>query len=319
MHSSLSLPVSPTESPAVLVTDEQEARALWAEFRHHSRSFSFAARLLPRRLQLPIATLYLYCRTVDTIADERVREIGAKRAIEEVHTIRHHLKATLAGEPPNDRLWQRLAWVHERYGLHEGALFELTDGALWDLEGRTVETEDDLITYSNYVGGCVGVMMLPFLIQDPAQRRRLETPARSLGIAMQITNITRDVGEDIRLLDRLYVPVTWMQHHGISPDALRQPAPPHTYAALMEQMMQTAERYYDQSMQGIDALPWRMRIGILSAARVYREILNEVRAKGYNNLTHRAFVPFERKVLRVLRDSYPRRRAKLLANVNDLS
>lgn len=301
-----------------MVADKHEAQALWAAFRHHSRSFSFAARLLPRRLQLPIATLYLYCRTVDTIADERVREIGAERAIDEVYAIRQHLDDTLSGNPPADRLWQRLTWVHERYHLNKDALFELTDGALWDLEGRTVETEKDLISYSNYVGGCVGVMMLPFLVQDPAQQQALETPARSLGIAMQITNISRDVGEDLRLLNRLYIPQTWMHQHGISSTELANPTPPAEYANLMEQMMQTAERYYAQSIQGIDALPFQMRLGIRSAARVYREIMNEVRANGYNNLAQRAYVPFPRKAWLVLRDRYQQRRASLLTALNGL-
>lgn len=318
MQSSLSLSSTAPSVEAPLVADAQEARELWASFRQHSRSFSFAARLLPRRVQLPIATLYLYCRSIDTIADERVREIGAEKAIAEVHCMRDALEATLQGHPPSEELWQRLAWVHEHFRLDKGALFELTDGALWDLTGRTVETEADLITYSNYVGGCVGVMMLPFLVRNASERQVLEEPARALGIAMQITNISRDVGEDLRLLQRRYIPQSWMSAYEISETDLLKATPPAGYGALMERMMQTAERYYQTSVTGIDALPFRMQLGIRSAARIYREILNEVRANGYDNLSQRAYTTFWRKSRLIVLDRYERRRTALLHTLNNL-
>jgi phytoene synthase len=295
------------------VADDRHA---WRAFRYHSRTFSMAARLLPREVQLPIATLYLFCRRVDTIADQRVLEVGAERALVETNTIHRQLDATLAGRPPDDFLWQRLHEVHQRYDLSAGPLVELLDGARWDLRGETVDTLDDLIHYSNLVGGSVGAMMLPFLL-DPCDRESLDAPARALGIGMQITNILRDVGEDYRELGRVYLPTEAMARHGVTRADLRADSPSRRYVALLEELMTHAEHYYEAAIPGIDALPLRCRVGIRAAARMYREILNQVRAADYDNLTYRAYVPAWRKCLLVMHDGYPRRRDKLRFGLPD--
>jgi phytoene synthase len=259
---------------------------------------------------MPVATLYLFCRRIDTIADQRVLEVGAKAALTETDTVHRHLDATLAGQPPEEFLWQRLHVVHQRYGLNPKPLYELLEGARWDLRGETVDTLDDLIHYSNLVGGCVGGMMLPFLV-DADDRHALDAPARALGIGMQITNILRDVGEDLRQLDRVYLPREAMARHGVTRADLHSASPSPGYVALVEELMGEAERYYDAATPGIDALPFRCRVSIRAAARMYREILNEVRAAGYDNLTYRAYVPFWKKGLLVVRDGYTARRDRL--------
>lgn len=298
-------------STATLDTRADENEWIWESFRYHSRTFSLAARLLPRAVQLPVATLYLYCRRVDSIADQRVLEVGPDRALREVEAVREHLHATLAGRPPDDEvLWRRLAEVHDRYHLARGPLEELIEGAVWDLKDRPLETEDDLVSYSNLVGGSVGAMMLPFLGADP-EHDRLEPAARQLGVAMQITNIVRDVGEDVDELDRIYLPTAWMREHDVPPSALAAGRCVDGYADLLERTMQVAERYYRKSYDGIAALPLRARIGIRAAAQMYREILNEVRANDYDNLNRRAYVSFGRKMLLVAYDNYDWRKARL--------
>jgi phytoene synthase len=292
-------------------------RYLWQAFRYHSRTFSLATRLLRREVRLPVATLYLYCRTVDTIADERVLEVGPEAALREVDETRARLDRMLAGQPPDNILWRRLAEIHERYGLLPGPLHELLDGAVWDLEGRTVETADDLLAYSGLVAGSVGAMMLPFLVDDRAEIAALEPTARALGEAMQITNILRDVGEDLTHLDRLYLPTQALDRFGLSRADLLGVArnghgPDEAYAALVESVMATAEALYDKAEAGIERLPFRSRVGIEAAARMYREIMNEVRAAGYDNLRRRNYVPLPRKLRLVVHDAYARRRAQLL-------
>lgn len=298
-------------STATLDTRADEDEWIWESFRYHSRTFSLAAKFLPQQVQMPIATLYLFCRRVDSIADQRVLEVGPERALDEVETIRDRLDATLAGQPPDDEiLWRRLGEVHARYDLHHTPLEQLIEGAVWDLEGRPIETEDDLISYSNLVGGSVGAMMLPFLSSD-ARYEDLESAARRLGIAMQITNIVRDVGEDITELDRVYLPTAWREEYDVSRSTLADGQCPAQYSDLLERAMTLAEDHYQKSSEGINALPFRTRFGIRAAARMYREILNEVRANGYDNLTRRAYVSFSRKLLLVVYDNYDRRKARL--------
>ena len=309
----------PTATLDTLETRADEDQWIWASFYHHSRTFSLAARFLPGSVQMPIATLYLFCRRVDTIADERVQEIGPADALDEVHEVKHCLDETLAGRPPTDEvLWPRLAEVHDTYTLHRTPLYELIDGAIWDLTDRTVRTPDDLIHYSNLVGGSVGAMMLPFLVND-ACGDALESAARDLGIAMQITNILRDVGEDLRDLDRVYLPATWMNEHNVCLHDLAERGPSSAYKALLERVMRLSETHYASGFVGIQGLPRRMRLGIRSAARMYREIMNEVRANDYDNLTRRAYASFSRKLLRVVYDGYTRRKASLQVDATALN
>ncbi len=293
-----------------------EDHYLWRAFRHHSRTFSLAARLLPGEVRLPIATLYLYCRTVDSIADERVLEVGADGALRALDEARHRLGRTLAGDPPDRLLWRRLAEVHARFGLGPGPLYELLDGAAWDLEGRGIADTADLLAYSERVAGSVGAMMLPFLAEHPAEAEALEPTARALGKAMQLTNILRDVGEDLVRLGRVYLPDDALDRFGITRADLLGVArnghgPDPAYAALLESVMATAERLYDEAEAGIAALPRQSRLGIAAAARMYREIMNEVRAARYDNLRRRAVVPLRRKLRLVAQDDYAARRARL--------
>jgi phytoene synthase len=307
---------SPPLAPPAGAGRSSEDRFLWRAFRYHSRTFSLATRLLPGEVRLPIAALYLYCRTVDTIADERVLAVGPARALREVDATRDALDRTLAGRPPDAFLWRRLAEIHERFALLPEPLHELLDGAEWDLRGRGIDDMDDLLAYAELVAGSVGAMMLPFLVDDRAQIAGLEAPARALGRAMQVTNILRDVGEDLQELDRLYLPADALRRYGVTRADLLGVArnghgPDAEYAALLESVMAATEALYDEAERGIGALPFRSRVGIAAAARMYREIMNEVRAAGYDNLRRRNYVRLPRKLRLVVHDAYLPRKARL--------
>jgi 15-cis-phytoene synthase len=293
-----------------------EDRYLWQSFRHYSRTFSLAARLLRPEVQLPVATLYLFCRTVDNLADERVLEAGADTALRELDDLRETLTQTLAGRPPAQLLFTRLAEVHEAFDLLPEPMFELLDGAAWDLRGQPIRHLADLEAYSDLVAGSVGAMMLPFLVDDRDQIPLLAPRARALGNAMQITNILRDVGEDIRRLDRIYLPQALLARHGVTRGDLLHAAgggrPSEAYTSLVEEVMAVAEALYRRAEPGVRALPFRSRLGIAAAARMYREILNEVRAAGYDNLRRRNVVDLTRKLRLVAQDDYGRRKARLL-------
>ncbi len=301
--------------PAAGASRRDEDRFLRRAFRHHSRTFSLATRLLPRRERLPVAVLYLYCRTVDTLADERARRIGDAAALGELATLERALDATLSGHPPegtNGLLWRRLAEVHATYDLPAHALRQLIDGARWDLEGRPVRSRADLIAYADLVAGSVGAAMLPFLVRGRADRARLDGSARALGTAMQITNVLRDVGEDCRDLGRCYLPADEMAARDLDVGALTEAGPPvpRAYADLVESLMAEAEALYDEAARAIPSLRPGAQAGIRGAARMYREFLNGVRANGYDNLTRRAAVPLRRKLRVLLDDDYAGRRER---------
>ncbi len=303
------------QAPPPGASRRDEDRYLRRAFRHHSRTFSLATRLLPRAERLPVAVLYLYCRTVDTLADERVHEIGTAAALAEVDRLGAGLEATLRSDPPDGPdalLWRRLSQVHARYGLPALPLRQQLDGARWDLTGRTVDTTDDLLAYSDLVAGSVGAAMLPFLARSPSDRARLDAPARALGTAMQITNILRDVGEDWRDLGRTYLPADALARRGLDLSVMVPAAPPvpDAYRALVEDLMTRAESLYDTAEAGIGALRPAAQTGIRASARMYREFLNGVRRNGYDNLSRRAAVSRRLKLAATL-GGYERRRARL--------
>ncbi|MDX1741191.1 MAG: squalene/phytoene synthase family protein, partial [Rhodothermales bacterium] len=185
---------------------ESQDREIWRRFRYHSRTFSLAALFLPRRIRMPVAILYLFCRSVDEIADSVVLEHGQQEALARLDGVRDHLDATIRGRPPSATLWTRLLEVNEEFPLNEAPMHELIEGARWDLEGRGIENEQDLVRYSDLVGGSIGAMMLPLL--GLRGDESVEARARDMGIGMQISNIVRDVGEDLRVLKRSYLPRT---------------------------------------------------------------------------------------------------------------
>ena len=324
MSLSVPIPLAPpadVPSPMPGASRTEEDRFLQRAFKHHSRTFSLAARLLPQPVRLPIATLYLFCRTVDGLADEYVLAVGVEEAKVEIERTRRRLELTLDGRPPDALLWHRLAEVHEAFGLPPEPLHELLDGALWDIEGRPIETMADLLEYADHVAGSVGAMMLPFLIPDQNQLGELEAPARALGQAMQITNVVRDVGEDWRKLGRVYLPQDEMERVGITEDSLSGDTLSSLtwqgYVDLIELVMDQADALYAEAERGIRSLPINVQRGIRAAARMYREIQNEVRAADHDNLHNRAFVSLGRKLQLIARDDYANRKARLMQHTSE--
>ncbi|MDX1741326.1 MAG: phytoene/squalene synthase family protein, partial [Rhodothermales bacterium] len=222
--------------------------------------------------------------------------------------IQTELDHTLSGRPPDQLLWTRLAEVHSVFTLQRGPMDELIDGARWDLSGRSVESEEDLVHYSNLVGGSIGAMMLPLL--GLSADTRVQQQARDLGIGMQITNILRDVGEDLHTLNRSYLPTSMLETFGVDPSS--SDTRTTSYRLMMESLMSMAEGYFESGMNGIEALPFGMRPGIRAASLFYREILNEVRANDYDNVSRRAYVPNRRKLLALVPGGYERRKQKLV-------
>lgn len=283
-----------------------------AYFRGNSRTFSLATRLLPRRVRRPVAVVYWYCRTIDNIADRPAASADGASALDRLDEAGRALDRCLAGRPDAEPLWTELARVHAEWRLPEHTLRELIEGARWDLEGRPIRTMDDLTAYSELVAGSIGEMMLPFLTPGSMDASaRPVRAARALGVAMQITNILRDVGEDLHVLGRSYLPQDLCGDAGMEPGRAPEPSDAG-YRRLVERLMEEAESRYASGLEGIERLDPGARLGIRAAARAYREILNEVRANRYDNWSRRAVVPLARRIARVATDGYERRKRTLV-------
>jgi phytoene synthase len=254
------------ESPAErddLCGDECEALAAGV-IDQHSRSFSLAVRFLPSRLRGPVKQLYAWCRTVDDAVDEASSAEEAERRLQSFKT---DLSRMQAGLRPHHR---ESCWIEP---LITGEVIEvrhateLIEGMSIDLHQTAVESEHALRHYCYLAAGTVGLMMSRLMgARDPQAARH----AVALGIAMQLTNIARDVREDAER-GRSYLP-------GID-DPLN--ASDREVKAAVRKVLQLAERQYVVALQGLDFLPRNCRPAILLAAVFYREIGREIQRTGY--------------------------------------
>lgn len=262
-----------------------------------SKSFATAARILPRRVRAPATALYAFCR----VADDAVDTEADPRA--SVRRLRQRLDAIYLNQPidhPADRAFAAVVAEYEMPKELPGALIE---GFEWDAEERRFDTLDALHAYCARVAGTVGAMMALLMgVRDAPRLAR----ACDLGVAMQLTNIARDIGEDARH-GRIYLPLDWMREAGIDPEAwLRAPEYSAALREITHRMLANADMLYARSEAGISALPSDCRASIRAAGRIYAEIGRMVRTEGFDPVTTRAIVPRRRKITLLVNAMLPR-------------
>lgn len=271
--------------------DLQACRAL---MRGGSKSFFAASLLLPQRVRAPATALYAYCRLADDAID-----LGADPAAA-MGELTGRLDRVYAGRPGPADEDRALACVVHRHGIPRGLLDALLDGFLWDAQGRRYETLEEVHDYGARVAGTVGAMMA--LVMGTKSPQALAR-ACELGVAMQLTNIARDVGEDARN-GRLYLPRRWLAEAGIDADAwLARPVFDPRIGAVVERLLAEADRLYERAEHGIAALPRDCRPAIRAARLVYAEIGHELRRRGLDSISQRTVVGRSTKLALMARAS----------------
>lgn len=271
-------------SPDRIGADDLTACA--RELRAGSKSFNAAARLLPAKVRASATALYAFCREADDLVDHGADPAAA------VDALRTRLDAIYAGRPGDSACDRALAAVADRHQLPRAPLDALIEGFEWDARGRRYATQEELEGYCARVAGTVGAMMAVLM-----GARSVDALARAceLGVAMQLTNIARDVGEDARK-GRLYLPLAWFDDVGLDPDAfLRAPAACARARALVERLLDAADTLYARIDRGVAKLAPSCRPGIHAARLIYADIGRVVRGHGHDSITRRAVVPGHRK------------------------
>jgi len=273
----------------------------------HARSFYRPAMLLPARSRAAVVELYAICRVIDDLADLD----GSETALDRLDGLR---AAVVAGDG-SDPLAHRFEAILGHSAPARAAMVALIDGVRADGPGVEVADEAALLAYCHAVAGTVGLMMVAVLgARDPAAQRH----AVDLGIAMQLTNIARDVMEDARA-GRRYLPATDL---ALAPDRIARCD--DTEAALVARAtlraLDAAERHYASGWEGLRFLDRRTSLVIAVAAGLYRAIGARVRAQGGDPRAGRAVVSTGAKLAVALRAalSVPRRRARAGAGVGEL-
>lgn len=273
----------PLHEPETLRADIAACRAMLSG---GSKSFAAAARLLPRRVAEPATALYAFCRLADDLIDEG----GGVAALGQ---LRQRLDAIYAARPfshPADRAFAR---VVARFAIPRALPEALLEGLAWDAEGRQCPDLPALEAYAARVAAAVGAIMTLLMgVRCPRAIAR----ACDLGVAMQYTNIARDVGEDARN-GRLYLPHDWLREAGIEPaEFLAAPAFSTALGRVIARLLRAADVLYARSEAGVARLPRDCRAGIAAARFVYAEIGRELERGGLNSVARRAVVPGHRKL-----------------------
>jgi phytoene synthase len=244
-----------------------------------SLSFHAASRLLPTSVRDPALALYAFCRLADDAVDDSDNKGPA------VLDLRDRLDRVYAGQPRNAPADRAFAAVVEGFEMPRALPEALLEGLAWDAFGKRYDTLPDLMGYCARVASAVGAMMCVLMrVRDADALAR----ACDLGLAMQLTNIARDIGEDARA-GRLYLPLHWLDEMGLTPAAfLADPTSTPAIRQLTQRLLQEAEVMYRRSEAGISVLPLRCRPGIYAARHVYAGIGDAVAGNAFDSISARA-------------------------------
>ncbi len=273
--------------------DFARAQAHCAEIiRSKAHSFYFASRFLPSSKRSDVFAFYAFCRTVDDIADIPRAGLPEGAVMRQLEQWRDWL---CDGAPtrPDDPVKYALAHVVRAQDLPLTPLVELVEGVLQDLEPRHLTDFAALDRYCYSVAGTVGIAMAALLgAQDPLAWDY----ARDLGIAMQLTNVLRDVGEDLER-GRVYLPSEEMARFGYTRLDLERGIVDDRFNALMRFQVARARAYYARGLDGLRLLPHDSQFPIAIAARTYAGILTKIECANFDVFSRRAHTGRRDKLL----------------------
>ncbi len=256
--------------------------------RVHSKTFYFATALLPGEERRAIRALYAFCRASDDLVD---------------HTDAHPDEFSAWQAEVNQEARQQtnpilITWSHarEKYAIDRRYEQELLEGIRMDLVFRPFQTWKELEVYCYRVASTVGLLSIPIIGLAPGIAFQQAAPAAiKLGIALQLTNILRDIGEDLHR-GRIYLPVDDLARFDLTLRDIQNQTFDQRFIALMRFEIARAREFYRQALPGIAMLSAHARPAVGAAALLYQRILDEIEAIGYQVYQRRAYTTFTQKL-----------------------
>jgi len=245
----------------------------------HGKSFYWASFFLPRNNRLGASQLYSICRYFDDLADESERDLSKE--------IKSEFKSIVASNS------HEIKNFFKEYGISLSILEDLTNGLVKDQSKVRINTESELIEYSYEVAGTVGLMMMPIILVKNQNARK---HAIDLGIAMQLTNIARDIYEDANM-DRIYIPKEWMGF--ITLENLKDTKNIETQNIIrnaLKKIIKLSDLYYENGFNGLLYIPFRTRFAIFIAAQVYKGIGEKIKQNNFEYSRKRTFLSIFNKL-----------------------
>jgi phytoene synthase len=277
-----------------------------------SKSFSLAAKIFGSKTRHAAFFLYGWCRFCDDQVDQSGPECSREESQKRLNSLREKTRSAFTNTQQKDPVFIAFQHVTAQYSIPQHYPLELLEGMAMDVRGDRYITLNDLLLYCYRVAGTVGLMMAH--VMGVSDKRALKHAA-DLGIAMQLTNIARDVIEDAER-GRIYLPTSWLEQVELPQDEISDPKHRPKIADLSRRLLREADKYYQSGDEGLRYLPFRCACAIAAARNVYAEIGRLVIKGGASSWDGRTFTSKGRKlwlatcgILRVL-CSVPRRMIK---------
>lgn len=268
-----------------------------AMIRGGSKSFSAASKVFGPEKRDAAFLLYGWCRYCDDAIDSAPAGTSTEALMARLEDLRRRTVGALNGDPDDHPVFVAFRHLARRYRIPAHYPLELLEGMAMDIRRERYRTLDELCLYCYRVAGVVGLMMSHVM---GVSREEALTHASHMGIAMQLTNISRDVREDAEM-GRLYLPLDWLADAGVDPDRLLDPCNREAVADVVERIVEVAEKYYESGDAGLGYLSFRSACTIASARAVYSAIGHEVVRRGPRAWDERVWIRPGRKAWLMLR------------------
>jgi phytoene synthase len=287
-----------SESPEV----KDDFELCRSETKEHAKSFYFASHVLPEEKRLAAYAVYAFCRRADDIVDRTAAQTDTETAGRRLGLLRSRLDALYSPSGRTDGQLLALRDTLIKYQIPREYFHDLLRGVEMDLTKRRYASFSELREYCYCVASVVGLIMTRIF---GASDERAHEHAVELGIAMQLTNILRDIGEDFRM-GRIYLPADERDEFQYSEQDLSRGVVNEQFRALMVFQVARARDYYARAEAGIRLLTddgSRYCVRLMSG--IYAGILGAIEKNGYDVYSHRAHVPTRSKLALAARLAIP--------------
>ncbi len=262
-----------------------------------SKSFSLASFFFDEEARVGAWQLYSWCRHCD---DQIDLAKDANEALSRLQELKLQTHSVFQLEQQSTHPWNAFQTMVVKHRVPMTYAQDLLRGMQWDVEGAHIQSEADLIDYCYCVAGTVGLMMTHVMKLSDVKAMN---QAVSLGIALQLTNISRDLKEDFER-GRIYIPKDWMSEFNLAPEELMNLLHRSQLQKLAQRLLALADHYYEEGMSGLSALSLRAAWAVVIATYVYRDIGHQVRQGNLSIFDRRVVVSTPRKIWLLMKSSF---------------
>ncbi|KAL6286982.1 hypothetical protein ACE6H2_011372 [Prunus campanulata] len=261
----------------------------------YAKTFYLGTLLMTPERRRAVWAIYVWCRRTDELVDGPNASYITPKALDRWEK---RLKDLFEGRP-YDMYDAALSDTVSKYPVDIQPFKDMVEGMRLDLRKSRYQNFDELYLYCYYVAGTVGLMSVPVMGISPESKASTETvynAALALGIANQLTNILRDVGEDARR-GRVYLPQDELAQAGLSDDDIFRGKVTDKWKMFMKGQIKRARMFFDEAEKGVSELNSASRWPVWASLLLYRQILDAIEANGYDNFTKRAYVGKAKKLV----------------------